>query len=372
MKTTQLSLKQCNLLVGKNGSGKTSLLEAVFLLSRGKSFRHHEPKRYISHHAPSCTVWAMSEQGSLALQKRLDDKATTTVLKINDVTATAQSQLSFILPTLLIDPGSMDILEEGSGQRRQLLDWLAFHVKPEFYSEWLAYQRLLKQRNAILKNSNIDLFYAQIQAWDGQLAHHADAIHSSRQQVFVVWQDFFSQMLTRLLPHFAEQIQLSYQVGYDDKVGLCTILQERLTSDIELGYTRVGAHRADVQVLFKNKNEYGDKLKEQAVNVLSRGEKKLLITALRLSQLQTVIAYNHDIHPVILIDDIDAELDDHAIDILLDTVLPLPCQLIISSLNHHTDVRIRHKMATLSILKSYQMFHVEQGEVSEISSLIDE
>lgn len=357
-----LTLADYNVFVGCNGSGKTSLLEAVFLLSRGKTFRHHEPKRYISHHQKSCTVWAMTKDDMLAVQKKLDDKhLATTTLKLNGQTVTTQSSLTHALPVLSIDPGSMMVLEEGSHVRRQMLDWLTFHVKQEFHGEWLAHQRLLKQRNLLLKSPSVHKRIDEVRAWDGQLSYHAGRLHQCRQVIFERWQVRFDEMMGRLLPHYQGDIYLSYQAGFDDKAGLLFILASRLDSDIELGYTRVGAHRADVMVMLKRSDD--GKVKSQAVDVLSRGEKKLLIIALKLSQLQ-VVCEHHQIKPVVLIDDIDAELDVDAMDVLLDTLLSLPCQLMITSLKNGTAEMIAQKISVLRLPKSFKKFHVKQGNIT--------
>lgn len=365
LQQTSLSLAACNLIVGQNGSGKTSLLEAVFLLSRGKSFRHHEPKRYIQHHAKSCAIWAsLHDKTTLAIQKQLDNSGlASTLLKVNQNTVYTQSALSFLLPTLLIDPTGMAILEEGSGHRRQLLDWLAFHVEPRFYPEWLSYQRLLKQRNALLKSAYIPV--SELGAWDNELSLCAAKLHEYRHAVFARWQVLFDEMIQRLLPVYQGKISLSYAAGFDVSLGLFEVLKGRLSQDRELGYTRVGAHRADVLVMIKQSNEQGEKLREQAVNVLSRGEKKLLITALKLSQLQMICEYLHDVRPVVLIDDIDAELDDGAIDVMLDVVITLPCQLFITSLQEDTADKIRQKMTKFQKnTDTFKVFHVKQGVVA--------
>lgn len=328
-----LSLGRCNIFVGDNGSGKTSLLEAIHLLSHGKSFRHHEPKRYISHGQTACTVWASLQDGNtLAICKNKD---ATTQLRHNQTFVHAQSTLSKILPTLLIDPANMHLFEEGSNSRRQLLDWLCFHRDEGFYGAWLGYQRLLKQRNHLLKHPNAATMTSQIHAWDNQLSTHATSLHHSRQAMFEQWQTQFSLMVDTLLPSHKGALKLSYQAGFDDSRPLKQILRERLASDIELGYTRIGAHRADIGFVL---DFYGKK--ESALHILSRGEKKLLIIALKLSQLGVVCHNNHHSHqnspvalPLVLIDDITAELDDTALHRLLDKLGHLPCQLFITSLD---------------------------------------
>ena len=184
-------------------------------------------------------------------------------------------------------------------------------------------------------------------------------------------------------------------------------LSERLSQDLHLGYTRIGSHRADVHVHWRSEEEYsatsGDStydhiinayadalsdnsdvlpptatkvkrpaLKEQAANVLSRGEKKLLITALRLSQLPLLLsesALNDAVQapnrikatPVVLLDDITAELDDRAIDILLSTLAKLPCQVFMTSLTQDIVPLVNQYWS------SSNLFHVKQGIILPFS-----
>lgn len=403
---TQISVNTaaCNVIIGANGSGKTSLLEAIFLLSRGKSFRHHQPKRYIQHHQDAVIVHArLNDSSTLAIQKQAD---ATTVLRLNQTTVYNQSILTEQLPTLLIDPSSMDMLEQGSASRRQLLDWLVFHMKQGFHPQWVAYQRLLKQRNSLLKKSRYltQVQLAELKSWDKGLASHAALIDHYRERVFSDWQPYFAKSVTQLLPTYAEQLSLSYNAGYDTNIPLDIQLNERLEQDLQLGYTRIGNHRADIHVHWRssdlsepaNNEAEGSAsaapkiiekvntaaklppIKEQAANVLSRGEKKLLITALRLSQLplllndeKNAIAIEKESNgatlpndhnkaratPVVLLDDITAELDDRAIEVLLSTLAQLPCQVFMTSLTDDTLPLVHEYWSEPSV------FHVKQGSL---------
>ena len=387
---TQISLEPtaCNIIIGANGSGKTSLLEAIFLLSRGKSFRHHQPKRYIQHHQNNTTVHAkLNDSRTLAIQKQAD---ATTILRLNQTTVYNQSILTEQLPTLLIDPSTMDMLEQGSASRRQLLDWLVFHMKQGFHPQWMAYQRLLKQRNSLLKRTRhlTQVQLSELKSWDKGLSNHAALIHHYREQVFTEWQPYFAKSILQLLPSYAEQLSLSYNAGYDTSVALDVQLNERLEQDLQLGYTRIGNHRADIHVHWRSDESVNDQttdartaasansiqtklptLKEQAANVLSRGEKKLLITALRLSQLPLLLndeessdSLNDDLSskatPVVLLDDITAELDDRAIEILLSTLAQLPCQVFMTSLTDDILPLVNE------LWSQPNTFHVKQGEIS--------
>ena len=387
---TQISLEPaaCNIIIGANGSGKTSLLEAIFLLSRGKSFRHHQPKRYIQHHQNNTTVHAkLNDSRTLAIQKQAD---ATTILRLNQTTVYNQSILTEQLPTLLIDPSTMDMLEQGSASRRQLLDWLVFHMKQGFHPQWMAYQRLLKQRNSLLKRTRhlTQVQLSELKSWDKGLSNHAALIHHYREQVFTEWQPYFAKSILQLLPSYAEQLSLSYNAGYDTSVALDVQLNERLEQDLQLGYTRIGNHRADIHVHWRSNESVNDQttdhrtaasansiqtklptLKEQAANVLSRGEKKLLITALRLSQLPLLLndeersnSINDDLSsratPVVLLDDITAELDDRAIEILLSTLARLPCQVFMTSLTDDILPLVNE------LWSQPNTFHVKQGKIS--------
>lgn len=392
---TQVDLQSaaCNVIIGANGSGKTSLLEAIFLLSRGKSFRHHQPKRYIQHHQNTVTVHAkLNDSSTLAIQKQAD---ATTLLRLNQTTVYNQSILTEQLPTLLIDPSTMDMLEQGSASRRQLLDWLVFHMKQGFHPQWVAYQRLLKQRNSLLKKTHhlTQVQIAELKSWDKGLSNHAALIHHYRERIFMEWQPYFAESIARLLPAYAEQLSLSYSAGYDTNVALDVQLNERLEQDLQLGYTRIGNHRADIHVHWRSnasaKSTNSDSksttvdsnnasqidtiklpvLKEQAANVLSRGEKKLLITALRLSQLPLLLHAEQSVDaasellnaratPVVLLDDITAELDNRAIEILLSTLAKLPCQVFMSSLTADIVPLVKE------LWSNPNMFHVKQGQVS--------
>lgn len=329
-----LSLGRVNVFVGGNGSGKTSLLEAVYLLSRGKSFRHFEPKRYISHGKDACTVWASFGDETLAITKQKD---ATTHLRHNQ-NNTSQAALTKRLPTLVLDPSGMGILEDGTANRRQLLDFLCFHSDPQFHGVWLEYQRTLKQRNSLLKQAYISpAIRSQICAWDSVLSTKAQRLHTIREAVFGHWQPYFKQALADLLPDHHAHIALSYHAGFDPSTPLGQTLSARLESDIEAGYTRMGAHRADLSIVLHNPM-HNKTHKDHAINVLSRGQKKLLITALKLSGLPLLCQSGQT--PIVLIDDLDSELDDTASLRLMQTLLALPCQIFVSSLDPAITARL--------------------------------
>lgn len=365
----QLAPSRCNVILGQNGSGKTALLESIYLLSRGKSFRHHQPKHYITHGKKSTTVFAKlhsnfdtwlsvdeTDEQTVAIQKA--DNAFTQ-LRHNGQTVISQSPITALLPTLLLEPASLNSLEIGSQPRRELLDWLVFHVEQSFYPHWLAYQRLLKQRNNLLKQSNVGFYQQQLHAWDWQLSEHAHVIHQHREHILKAWQPHFDAQIQAFLPMYANKLRLRYSPGFDINQSLADVLAQRWQSDKELDYTRLGCHRSDMMVLLDLVYESNEKKHKQtlpATDMLSRGEKKLLMMALRLSQLPLLQTVGKV--PLVLLDDIGAELDETALYTLLMGLKQVNSQLFISSLSDSI-VPILQEIWQNEV----RVFHVEHGKV---------
>lgn len=359
--------KSCNIILGQNGSGKTSILESIYLLSRGKSFRHHQPKNYITHGFAKTVVFAKLDNTitniheTVAIEKQQD---ASTQLRFQGQTIQTQSQITQRLPTLLFEPNNLNSLEIGSQSRREMLDWLVFHVEQNFYPHWVSYQRLLKQRNILLKQINhLSAFYQQeIVAWDNQLAQHAEVIHSLRESILQKWQVSFAKQIQIFLPHYADKLRLRYSAGFDVALGLAQVLAERLPADMEMGYTRMGSHRMDMNVMLdlSQVDEQGNPYKRTlpAVDMLSRGEKKLLMLALRLSQLPLLNEVEKI--PLVLLDDITAELDNQALSVLLKGLKQVNSQLFISSLSDEILPMVQEIWQD-----DVKMFHVEHGKIGE-------
>lgn len=283
-----------NLFIGDNGSGKTSLLEAVHLLGLGRSFRTVRARRLIEDGKPSATVRGVLDDGySLAVQKTVDGDSTA---RFNGADVSL-SVLAHQLPFQLIDPLSLDMLSGPSQPRRQLMDWGVFHVEPEFLSAWQRAQRALQQRNSLLKSAKISA--EELRVWEQELAASATRMHQLRSGFMARWQPGILAAFARLLPDV--DISVSYVAGWDVDEPLDQALMASRGKDIERGFTHLGPHRADVR------------LRSQGMNAderLSRGQLKLAVCALKLSLLDVL---SSDIRrPIVLLDDLASELDESA------------------------------------------------------------
>ena len=338
-------LQPFNVFYGQNGSGKTSILEAIHLLATGRSFRTHIPKHYIQTDTQDAIVFAQSSSEKIGMQKLLSGEQ---LIKVNGDNIATQGQLAKILPLQLIDPQSTDIIDHGAKPRRQLLDWLMFHVEPEFYHAWQYYSRALKQRNSLLKTRR-NLSLADLEPWNKMLGDYGEMLHPQRVSIVEQWKGFFEQDLTHLLPDI--EVQLEYSPGFHTELGLLNDLQSHHQKDLERRYTEYGPHKADLRL----KTSLGD-----ADVVLSRGQKKLLIIALKLSQIAMLHACNKE--TVVLLDDLTAELDLTAQQRLIERLSQLGSQVFITTLEYES---VKNHLHDLSI--SYQLFCVENGQVQVVA-----
>jgi DNA replication and repair protein RecF len=330
------ALAPLNVIHGANGSGKSSLIEALHLLGTGRSFRTVNPRYYIQHHRHDLLIYAESKKNRLGFYKTSDNKTTVRL----DGETVVQSEIARILPVQLINPENMDLLETGSKPRRQLLDWLMFHVEHEFHGLWLRYQRALKQRNALLKLTSGT---NELLVWEQEMAITGERIHQIREIVLDDWSLFFKETIQELLPE--QDITIHYSAGFDVETGLLQTLIDSRARDKERGHSGYGIHRADLRF----RTAHGT-----AEQTLSRGQKKMLILALKLSQIKML--YAKDCASVVLLDDMTAELDASAQTRLIALFISLRSQVFMTTVD---------LPAVLLVLKDVSFptafFHLKDG-----------
>ncbi|HYJ40469.1 MAG TPA: DNA replication/repair protein RecF [Steroidobacteraceae bacterium] len=328
---------ELNLIAGENGAGKTSILEAIFLLGRGRSFRTRSSERLIRYHQPKLTVFGRTDD-SPTRQAGIEVAADGgTRARIDGEAATSLLELSGVLPVQAIDPEIHKLVDQGPERRRRWLDWLVFHVEPSFGIQWARYNRALKQRNASLRVGG------ESSAWDAELIRNGIAITESRQRA-----------LSRLVPCLEQTFErfggLDVSVGFTTGWLAGTSFEEALRTHAERdrarGTTTAGPHRADV-TLRRNQRI--------ARETLSRGQQKLTAVAMIVSQLR-LLQEELNLRAVLLLDDPAAELDDKNLQRLFEELSALRCQMIATSLTQETAL-FQAPKAT---------FHVEQGRVIRV------
>lgn len=332
-----------NLFHGDNGSGKTSLLEAVHLLGLGRSFRTLRARRLIQDEQPACTVFGLTAAGhSLGIQKQA---AGDTQVRINGGPAPGLAALAQHLPLQLFDPASLEIMAGASQPRRQLLDWGVFHVEQRFYPLWARAQRALQQRNSLLKAAKISPM--ELLVWEQELADAALPLHQIRDGFMTRWQPWLEEALNRLLPDL--RLDVDYLAGWDVSLALQEVLQAARGRDMERGFTQAGPHRADLRIRVNG---------VAADERLSRGQLKLVACALKLSMVQCLMQAG--IRPVLLMDDLSSELDAHARAKVCEWIVEMRVQALLTCIEPE-------QLAGMWGNAPVKMFHVERGGVSPSS-----
>ena len=320
---TQVSLEFApglNLIVGDNAAGKTALIEALWLLATGRSFRTSQPKQLIQYQQPHFTLFCEVRHQTGALHKLGMQRTPTQVtLKLNGEKCQSQSQLAQQLPLQLLTPESHRLLEEGPKARRQFMDWGCFYQTAEFLPLWRSYQRTLKQRNRALKQQ---LPAAQIQLWDAPLVQTALQIDQLRQTYLEQLTPHLQTFCQQLMPELETPVSISYRAGWPQHTeDLGQLMQQHLRQDQQKGHTQYGSHRADIRFRFGPL---------EAMQTLSRGQQKLFVCALLLAQAQLHQQQTGN-RVIMLIDDLPAELDANHRQKLLQLLQALKIQHLITT-----------------------------------------
>lgn len=285
-----------NLLTGPNASGKTAVLEAIYLLARGRSFRTHRIRELIQHHAERLQVTARIEAAEgRRIVVGLERDRRLTRLRYDSQPVRSLSQHARRMPLVLITPDSHGLVSGQPAQRRHWLDWAMFHVEPGYLDSWRACFHALRQRNALLKYPAAG---GQLASWEQTLAESSQRLEAYREAFVRDFNRAFAPLMTTLL---GDEGAIEYVPGRDTAMDYRVQLENARGSDRDRGFTQAGPHRSDLR------------FSHQARDVratLSRGQTKLYIAGLMLAYARVLAGAGE--RPLILVDDLPAELDESA------------------------------------------------------------
>ena len=333
-----------NLISGANGSGKTSLLEAVYVLSAGRSFRGGSVDHLVRHESQLARCVAEVEDPVAARVHRLgiERQNRSFEARIDGAAIDRLTDLFALCPVVCFQPDSGILLSGPSEERRRFVDWGLFHVEPGFLAGWRRYQRALKQRNAALQSRQT----STLSGWDEQLLAAAEPIHAWRRDYLAGLQAGLHRVLAALLPELGPP-RLTQRAGWSlEHTTLADALRAHRETDLRLGYTGVGPHRAGWTLSFATVSRH-----EQ----LSRGQTKLAALGALLAQAEDFTARRSQ-SPVVCFDDLTAELDAAHQETALALVADTGMQVLLTS---------AEPTEALRSLALDSWFHVEQGQFSQ-------
>ncbi|MFV8834997.1 DNA replication/repair protein RecF [Aquisalimonas sp.] len=330
---------RCNVIVGANAAGKTSVLEAIHVLARVRSFRTARLDRVRRDGTAELVIRGDVEFGTGVHRLGVARGAEGTRVRVDGQDARGLSELARWLPVQVINTESQRLLQDGPAARRSYLNWSAFHVEQAYHSAWRRYDRALRQRNAALRESDL----RTARALEGELVAAASLLDEFRRSVLTLLQPHLDQYLQRWLPD--APVQLVYRRGWSQARSLAEVLPEQRESEMNMGYTLSGPHRADLQLRAQGM---------EAQHWLSRGQQKVLVIAMLLAQA-SVIADQGGIQPVLLVDDLPAELDVQYRAAVLDAIQDNQGQVFLTAID-----------ADALPVAAGRLFHVEQGVLQEM------
>jgi len=329
-----------NLIYGNNATGKTSLLEAIAYLGRGRSFRGAATQSLVRHGAREFVLFGKVEENARVSGLGVKNGPGGLQVSADGVHGGGAAVLARRLPLQIIDPEIHSLVAGGPEQRRRFLDWLVFHVEPNYVDDWRRFRRALKQRNASLKRGAT---VAELESWDQELAERGERVHRARQRVFA---DALPSLLDFAEDLLQSGVGFEYRRGWTEGVSLTEALAVGRPRDRQQGSTQSGPHRADLRLSFEER---------QARPHVSRGQQKLLSCALVLAA--TAIAQAALARPLLLLlDDPAAELDAASLGRLMERVVALECQVIATALEPQGGL----------FPQPPAMFHVEHGVLSKV------
>ena len=333
-----------NVLVGANGAGKTSVLEAMFLLSHARSFRSGAKDALLQRGAAAVSVFAELRHGDARMARLgLGRDGVRWEARV-DGEKVALGQLLHECAVVCFEPGAHALVAGGAEERRRYLDWGVFHVEHEFLGQWRRYQRALKQRNSLLRGSQ-PLTDALLEPWERELALTGSVIDQARRRYLDALRPHLAEQSERLVPELGA-IDLRYRRGWSDEVELDDALGDSRGRDCARGHTTVGAHRADWSLTFAQAP-----LREH----LSRGQEKLAALACVLAQA-ALFAQGLGEWPVLCLDDLASELDLAHQAAVVDQLLAAGAQVVVTG----TELPPALQAAP------HRLFHVEQGQIAPL------
>jgi len=328
-----------NLFIGANGAGKTSLLEAIYLLSHAHSFRTRRGELLVRTGQAGATVFGEIESAAGRRRLGLQQAAGRWSARVDGQLVPGLAEAIRHCAVVCFEPGSHALISGASEERRRFLDWGVFHVEHEFAAIAGRYRRALRQRNALLRTGTRP---EDLQVWDDALVAAGLPLSEARLRYFGRFKSFAEAQLTALLPELGAPI-LKVSSGWggaDD--AQATLAASRLV-DLQRGHTTRGPHRSDWKLAFAGaaRREY-----------FSRGQEKLCAIACMLAQAEIYHA-DHAEWPIMVLDDLPSELDAAHQTVLLEMLLARAGQVFMSS----TEL----PPALQALSAPMRAFHVEQG-----------
>jgi DNA replication and repair protein RecF len=292
-----------NVLFGKNAQGKTNCAEAVFYLCTGASLRIRHDKQLIKMGTESAYIRAEAENryGRVTIEANIYENKRE--IRVNGSKIAKNADLMGHINSVFFSPGELRLIQDGPDERRRFMNISISQTSPAYYTALLRYNKILDQRNTLLKNHDVSLILDTLPVWDEQLCKYA-AIITKKRAEFLDKLAPYAKEYHGYLTEGGEELTVKPDRRYEgDEEEIAQTLMRRLANnyekDLRLGFTTVGPHRDDLDVQIN-----GIDAKAYA----SQGQMRTAALALKLSEINIFKELSGE-NPILVLDDVMSELD---------------------------------------------------------------
>ena len=292
-----------NVLFGRNAQGKTNCAEAVFYLCTGTSPRARRDKQLIRHGEECAEISALAEgrYGDVEISAKIYENSRE--VRINGNKITKNADILGNIYSVFFSPHELRLIQDGPDERRRFLNVSISQLSKPYYVALMRYNKILEQRNNLLKNRDISMVYDTLPVWDEQLCKYAATIASKRAE-FCSKLSPIAERIHSELCDGAEKLEVSPEKKYkgDEKQlseRLFAELSANYERDIRLGFTASGPHRDDLDIVING---------EDAKAFASQGQTRTAALSIKLAEVE-IFKETAGEYPVLILDDVMSELD---------------------------------------------------------------
>ena len=298
--------RELTVICGNNGQGKTNLLEAIWLLTGGKSFRGGKDAELVRRGEPfavlkASTLRAQQEEQEKEGPNRVRPGRT---VSVNGGAVKRAASLAGSFPAVVFDPGHLSLVKGAPEGRRKFLDAALCQLYPGYLTLYRRYVRALQQKNALLRRSSngIERPYAEkralLEVLNVELAQQGEAIQQRRRAYLAALSPLACANYEEL-SRGAETLSLRYAAQFEPG-GLAQLLRQKMPEELRAGQSLCGPHREDLDLLLDG---------QPAKVYASQGQQRSVVLSLKMAEAAAAASITGE-HPVMLLDDVLSELDD--------------------------------------------------------------
>lgn len=292
-----------NVLFGRNAQGKTNCAEAVFYLCTGTSPRCRRDKQLIRHGEEYAEISAVAEglYGDITISARINENSRE--IKINGNKITRNADILGNLFSVFFSPHELRLIQDGPDERRRFLNVSISQMSKPYYVALSRYNKILEQRNNLLKNRDSSLIYDTLPVWDEQLCKYAAVVAYKRAE--------FTSMLAPVAREIHSELTDGDEIleispgrkysGEEKQIAekLYNDLSDNYERDIRLGFTAAGPHRDDLDITINGAD---------AKAFASQGQTRTAALSIKLAEVEIFKKVSGE-YPVLILDDVMSELD---------------------------------------------------------------